>query len=125
MSRNIGRETEMSKRLGRILAQARQVKGAKLREVEDATGISNAYVSQLESGHIKEPSPHKLFALAKYFGLEYSDLLEAAGYASRRDSGEPAEAGVHFMGDRLTDDEVKVMAAFLRTYREIKQPPEK
>jgi HTH-type transcriptional regulator, competence development regulator len=115
----------MSKRLGRMLAQARQVKGKKLREVEDATGISNAYVSQLESGHINEPSPHKLFALAKYYGLEYTDLLEAAGYAARREPGTSEEAGVHFMGDRLTDDEAKVMAAFLRTYREIKQPPEK
>jgi transcriptional regulator with XRE-family HTH domain len=115
----------MTTRLGRMLAQARQVKGAKLREVQDATGISNAYVSQLESGHIKEPSPHKLHALAKYFGLSYSDLLEAAGYATRRDAGATEEAGIHFMGEALTDDETKAMAAFLRAYRDVKKPPAK
>jgi HTH-type transcriptional regulator, competence development regulator len=113
----------MSKKLGRMLAQARQVKGARLRDVEDATKISNAYISQLESGQIKEPSPHKLFELAKYFGLDYEELLEAAGYATRSDTGKTEEAGIHFMGDRLTDDEAKALSAFLRTYREVTKPP--
>ena len=115
----------MTTRLGRLLAQARQVKGAKLREVEEATGISNAYISQLESGHIKGPSPHKLKTLATYFGLDYSALLEAAGYASRREPGTAQDAGVHFMGETLTDDESRAMAAFLRAYRDVQKVPKK
>jgi HTH-type transcriptional regulator, competence development regulator len=115
----------MNTRLGRILTQARQVKGAKLREVEEATKISNAYISQLESGHIKEPSPHKLKTLAEYFGLDYSDLLEAAGYATRRDAGVAEERGVHFMGEALTEDETRAMAAFLRAYRDVNKAPTK
>lgn len=34
----------------------RHVAGMTLREVEDETGISNAYLSQLETGKIKKPS---------------------------------------------------------------------
>jgi len=115
----------MTTRLGRILAQARQVKGAKLREVETETKISNAYISQLESGHIKEPSPLKLRKLAEYFGLKYDDLLEAAGYVTRRDADTAEEAGVHFMGEALTEDETMAMAAFLRAYRDVRKPPSK
>jgi DNA-binding Xre family transcriptional regulator len=35
--------------------QLRKQKGLTLREVEDITGISNAYLSQLETGKIKSP----------------------------------------------------------------------
>ena len=43
-------------RLGSFLAVLRRSKGLSLRAVEAETGISNAYLSQLETGKIREPS---------------------------------------------------------------------
>ena len=51
-----------------------------LRAVEVATGISNAYLSQLERGEAAKPSPDKLHALAKFYEVPYTDLMRAAGY---------------------------------------------
>jgi len=42
--------------LGSTLRAAREAKGLTLRAVQAATGVSNACVSQLESGRIKNPS---------------------------------------------------------------------
>ncbi len=36
----------------------REAQRLRLREVEDACGVSNAYLSQLETGKIIKPSPH-------------------------------------------------------------------
>ena len=54
--------------------------GASLRAVEEATGISNAYLSQLERGDAQKPSPDKLHALADFYTVPYTDLMRAAGY---------------------------------------------
>lgn len=66
--------------LSKVLRDIRAVSGKSLREVEDATGISNAYLSQLERGDAQKPSPDKLQALAKFYEVPYTDLMRAAGY---------------------------------------------
>ena len=40
-------------RLGKLLADARRRKQLTLRAVQDAIGISNAYLSQLETGKVR------------------------------------------------------------------------
>lgn len=45
----------------------RQASGLKLREVEEKTGISNAYLSQLETGKIENPSYKVVYALWKLY----------------------------------------------------------
>jgi len=66
--------------LGIELARLRKATGLTLRRVEAATGVSNAYLSQLETGKIKTPSPNTLFKLSQLFGGSYEDLMEKAGY---------------------------------------------
>lgn len=53
-----------------------------LRQVEDLTDkeISNAYLSQLENGVIKNPSPNILYTLATVYDVEYEGLMRRAGY---------------------------------------------
>lgn len=46
-----------------------------MRELEKRSGISNAYLSQLETGKIKEPSLTKMKALAKAYGISVSALV--------------------------------------------------
>lgn len=69
--------------LGTQLRKIRELKGLSLRDVEKRTGVSNGYLSQLERGDAKNPSPSKLAALAKLYGVSYEKLLAAAGYLKR------------------------------------------
>jgi transcriptional regulator with XRE-family HTH domain len=60
-----------------------------LRQVEKLTGISNAYLSQLENGHTTNPSPHLLAKLARAYGVPYAQLMEAAGYTENEEREMP------------------------------------
>jgi transcriptional regulator with XRE-family HTH domain len=74
----VGRPNE----LGGVLGDLRTAKGFSLRQVEEATGqaVSNAYLSQLEKGKIRKPSPNVLHSLAAVYGVPYETLMEKAGY---------------------------------------------
>jgi len=66
--------------LGKQLREARDSRGWSLREAENVTGVSNAYLSQLEGAKIKAPSPIVLHGLSKKYELSYAMLMEYAGY---------------------------------------------
>ena len=77
--------------LGQYLASIRLDRKMSLRQVEEASNkeISNAYLSQLETGKIQQPSPTILNALADLYKIDYVQLMQLAGYlpaASARDS---------------------------------------
>ena len=72
--------------LSKFLREVRAVRGYSLRAVEEATKISNAYLSQLERGDAQKPSPDKLQALAKFYEIPYTDLMRAAGYIKRSEN---------------------------------------
>lgn len=76
----------MSK-LGKTLTAARERKSLSLRDVERHTGLSNAYLSQIENGKIASPSPKVLHKLAAVYELPYPSLMSLAGYPA----GETAE----------------------------------
>ena len=71
-----------SNELGGLLADLRAAKGFSLRQVEEATdkAVSNAYLSQLEKGKIRKPSPNVLHSLAAVYAVPYEALMEKAGY---------------------------------------------
>ena len=58
----------------KILKFARKVSGLSLRDVAKKTGLSNPYISQLENGHIEEPSFFKIVKLLKLYNLDAGDL---------------------------------------------------
>jgi len=72
--------SQESNNLGSFLASARQHQKLTLRAVETETGISNAYISQLERGKIRSPSPVILRKLSDLYNIPYTTLLELAGY---------------------------------------------
>lgn len=65
---------------GEYIKALREAKGFTLREVERKTDVSNAYLSQLESSRIKQPSPTTLYKLAEIYGVGYEVLMEKVGY---------------------------------------------
>ena len=66
--------------LGTYLKRARKTAGLTLRAVEGETGISNGYLSQLEGGQVRRPSPTNLHKLSELYRLPYAEVMEAAGY---------------------------------------------
>lgn len=67
------------KTLGQTLKEARELIPLTLRQVEEATGISNAYNSQLENDKIKKPSADVLYKLSSIYAIELDELLLVAG----------------------------------------------
>jgi transcriptional regulator with XRE-family HTH domain len=65
---------------GEYIKLLRESKNLTLREVERQTDVSNAYLSQLESNKVKQPSPVTLYKLAELYGVKYEDLMEKVGY---------------------------------------------
>jgi len=108
--------------LGAVLADLRTAKGFSLREVEEATdkAVSNAYLSQLENGKNKKPSPNVLHSLAEVYAVPYEALMEKAGYLlpSESTGGGRRRRLAAFAIDDLTaeeEEELLKYLAFLRT----------
>ncbi|MFV0385987.1 helix-turn-helix domain-containing protein [Paracoccus sp. (in: a-proteobacteria)] len=109
--------------LGQIIRKARTDLQMSQRDVEEATGkeISNAYLSQLESGKITKPSPHILYALSTVLAVPYETLMERAGYivpSSQRPADVKHGRAATFAVDNLTADEEAALLdylAYLRT----------
>lgn len=109
--------------LSKVLQDVRKLRGYSLRAVEDATGISNAYLSQLERGDAQKPSPDKLQALAEFYQVPYIDLMRAAGYLQRTEkaAGAPQDdtSAVHaaLMSANLTPEEEAEVVKYIQFLR--------
>jgi transcriptional regulator with XRE-family HTH domain len=112
-------EKKGAKSLGQGLKTARELRNLSLREVEHATGISNAYLSQLENDKIKKPSPHFLHKLANLYGIGYELLMASAGYVQRKAAEGPKTlAGAAlFSQEKLTPEEEEGLAEYLAFLR--------
>jgi HTH-type transcriptional regulator, competence development regulator len=113
--------------LGSLLADLRVAKGLSLRQVEEATdkAVSNAYLSQLEKGKIRKPSPNLLHSLAAVYGVPYEALMEKAGYllpANGR-GGARRKRLAAFAIDDLTAEEEEELLKYLAFLRSRKAPP--
>ncbi len=122
---------EKAKALGNPLREARERAGLSLRAAAVKADISSAYLSQLEAGSVKSPSPHILYRLAGLYDVSYADLMILAGYAlpeqkSLRDQqpSEQLELVLRTLTP-LTDKEREALAEYLAWYRSRQgRPPE-
>ncbi len=115
-----------AEKLGAFLRSARSGEKLSLRDVEDATGgaVSNAYLSQLENGKIKKPSPSVLHSLSTVYGVEYEELMQRAGYLPTRDKqkkGAKHGRAATFSIENLTDEEETELLKYLAWYRSRKE----
>ena len=107
--------------LGDFLRRGREGKGISLRKVEELTGISNAYLSQLEGAKIQKPSPLDLHKLCELYDLSYTLAMEHAGYPLP-EGVEPASSQQRLLahlGSTTPDEEDALVdyAQFLRSKR--------
>ncbi|HNR90511.1 MAG TPA: response regulator [Spirochaetota bacterium] len=68
------------KNLGTFIKAARKRTAITIREAEKRSGVSNAYLNQIENGRIKRPSPDILSKIGALYDLPYDVLLHKAGY---------------------------------------------
>jgi len=114
--------------LGQYLWDLRQATGLSLREVEEASGVSNAYVSQLETGKITKPSPDILHRLSEGYSARlpknatiacsFHRMMELAGYiVAEKKPGARAGRLPTFATEELTDEEEEELLKYLAFIR--------
>jgi len=104
--------------LAEFLKTIRKNRGFSLRAVEKATGISNAYLSQLESGKVQQPSPIKLNKICHVYKISYTEVMELAGYPIPNRSEETT--GYSRIGSRIgpvTEEEEDALVEYLEFLR--------
>lgn len=69
-----------NKEFGDYLRSLRKRKNLSIKELQELSGVSDAYISQIENGKKPIPSPRTLEKLHKYLDISLEDLLEKAGY---------------------------------------------
>lgn len=126
------RKTE---KLSDYVRRVRKEKGFSTTDVENQSGrrISDAYVTRIENGQIRNVSPEKLSALAKGLEVSEDELFAVARGKAIGEPETPVEFGVLFYGwaeaseeDRAaTLDAIQMIAESFqrRRRRKPKKPP--
>lgn len=109
--------TQEKNQLSKFLQTERDRKGLTLRAVEQSTGISNAYLSQLESGKIKQPSPAILHKLSGLYDVSYADLMSLAGYPLPSDTDQKTKHDLSARIGPITEDEEDALMEYLQFLR--------
>jgi len=125
-------ESAGQSKLGRLLQHYRELRKLSGRRAATAAEISSTYLSQLEAGAIKDPSPRVLYRLAQAYEAPYLDLMRSAGYVVPNDKNRSRSAGASDPWEialrstsPLTEDERDALAEYLAWYRSRRgQPPE-
>ncbi|WP_081909293.1 helix-turn-helix domain-containing protein [Flavobacterium sp. ASV13] len=96
--------------LGATLKDARKNVGLTLRQVEEMTDISNAYLSQLENEKIKNPSVNILSKLSSLYKVSLKTLLSNAKMIDKNEAQQEEinlsfAQKIAFRAEDLSEDE--------------------
>lgn len=67
------------KPVGQIITEAREKAGLSKNQLGELSGVSHTEISRIESGEREIPNPKTLRKISKYIGINYNDLMYAAG----------------------------------------------
>ena len=67
------------KKIGKIIAEAREKEGLSQRQLAKIAKISNAQLSKIESGEIEVPNPKTLRKLSQYIDVNYNEMMYMIG----------------------------------------------
>jgi transcriptional regulator with XRE-family HTH domain len=107
----------MDETLKEYLKKVRNDRGFTLRAVEEETGISNAYLSQLENGKIVRPSPSVLHKLAGCYDISYEHLMKVTGYPAVSPNQKTVMFRTSSGLEEITKEEEKELLEYLRFIR--------
>jgi transcriptional regulator with XRE-family HTH domain len=112
----------MATTLGKTLKDARDQASFTLKQVEEATGISNAYLSQLENEKIKKPSASILHKLATVYNIDLQVLLVAAGIIEESSTPKTKMLNsIALSAQQLSADEEEALMKYLKFLRHEKR----
>ena len=103
--------------LSKYLRDKRLDLGLTLRKVEEMTGISNAYISQVENAKIIQPTPKILRKLSDCYELSYTRLLQMAGHPIISNSSSTVQFRTSSGLLDITPDEEKELTEYLTFLR--------
>jgi transcriptional regulator with XRE-family HTH domain len=103
--------------LGAFLKELREQNGYSLRDVEQATEISNAYLSMLENDKIKKPAANNLHKLAAFFKVDLRELLSLAGILEVGAAPSRPPTEYVFSKENLTPAEEEELIKYLKFMR--------
>lgn len=112
-----------TQRIGNHLRELRHNLGWSLREVERRSGgnVHNAYLSQIETGRVKEPSVELLANLASVYGVDLWQLMHRAGWVPEHYGDDPPlpeptawDLLPRRLFDDLTPDEVDEVVEYVK-----------
>ncbi len=109
--------TQKKQTLGEELKYQRESQKLSLRTVEEKSGISNAYLSQLENDKIKKPSANILHKLSEVYKLDFNYLLSKAGIVENQSDNKKSFGHYVFSKDNLTDEEETELLKYLQFLR--------
>lgn len=69
--------------VGQMIERAREEKGLSKRELSRLAKISDTELARIESGEREIPNPKTLRKISKHIGINYNDLMYAAGLGFR------------------------------------------
>ena len=109
------RSFTMQETVGEMIAKAREEKGLSKRELSRLANISDTEFARIESGAREVPNPKTLRKISKYIGVNYNDLMYAAGLGFQVTNLNPFLRSYYenLKGEQLED-------ALVNTYANIK-----
>src|ERR1039457_5694674 len=110
--------TTKPKSLGQVLKESRELKGLSLRDVEEETNISNAYVSQLENNKIQKPSADILHKLSNLYKIDFGFLLSSAGLVEKATDINKSFGEYVFSKENLSNEEEEELIRYLKFIRQ-------
>ena len=67
------------KTVGQMIAEAREKAGLSKNQLGELAGVSHTEISRIESGEREIPNPKTIRKISKHLGVNYNDLMYAAG----------------------------------------------
>jgi transcriptional regulator with XRE-family HTH domain len=102
--------------LGDFLREQRRSAQLSLRQLADAAGVSNPYLSQIERG-LRKPSAEILQQLAKALRISAETLYVQAGILDERDREETEVRGVILADPTINERQKQVLLQIYESFR--------
>ena len=101
------------KKIGEIIAEAREKAGYSQRQLAKEANISNAELSKIESGEREIPNPKTLRKISKYINVNYNEMMYKIGLGMEVSSLNPfIKAYYEKMNlDELNEAEINVLGS--------------
>ena len=101
------------KKIGEIIAEAREKAGYSQRQLAKEANISNAELSKIESGEREVPNPKTLRKISKYINVNYNEMMYKIGLGMEVSSLNPfIKAYYEKMNlDELNEAEINVLGS--------------